>query len=290
MDPLLRQNIWDYLVTLSQEEKLTVLITTHYIEEARQANLVGLMRFGRILIEESPEFLLKTYNFPTLEEVFLKVCELDSQGIAVNDMHNERKRQEIHRSKSLDNKPDICFDANQIDADSSAGSCSSSDVGDSEQNIIAVDPIEVSLAKVEEKLCKPKLKRRKSVHHSELEHKRSPFMDSTARTSALFWKNITRLRRNLAVLLFQFLLPSIEVILFCTCIGQHPFDINVAVYNQETNGYLSEWFLSHIDNKTIIKKSYPSFDSAIQAVKDGEAWAALVIGENFSSALQSRYK
>src|SRR5690242_6347861 len=94
VDPLLRQSIWDYLVTLSREERLTVIITTHYIEEARAANIVGLMRFGRILLEESPDFLLKTYNYPTLEEVFLKVCELDSQGVDVKELHNENHRKE----------------------------------------------------------------------------------------------------------------------------------------------------------------------------------------------------
>lgn len=297
VDPLLRQCIWDYLVTLSKEERLTVIITTHYIEEARAANLVGLMRFGRILIEESPEYLLKRYNYPTLEEVFLKVCELDSQGIVVNDLHKEHKIQETHRSISFDNKPDICYDANKVETkdtdinsiiDSTSSSCSSG-VGHSEECIKnTTESIEVSLTRVEDNLCQSPEKKYHNRTHKNFEHRRNSFLDSSARTSALFWKNITRLRRNMAVLLFQFLLPSIEVILFCTCIGQHPYDIPVAVYNQEITGDLSEAFLSHIDNKTIIQKPYHSFDSAIQAVKDGEAWAALVIGKNFTPALQIR--
>jgi len=291
VDPLLRQNIWDYLVTLTQEEKLTVIITTHYIEEARQANLVGLMRFGRILIEESPQFLLKAYSFPTLEEVFLKVCELDSQGIKVNDLHREQNRQQIHRSISYDNKPDICCDANQLESNVSNSidsTSSSSGVGESQENMDSTLTIDHSLTKVEEKLRETPKKALKSKARPELEHRRGRLRDSTARTSALFWKNITRLRRNLAVLLFQFLLPSIEVILFCTCIGQHPYDISVAVYNEEPSGHFSNWFLRHIDNNTVIQKPYHSFDSAIEAVKNGEAWAALVIGHNFSSALQMR--
>lgn len=51
-------SIWNHLVTLTQTEKITVIITTHYIEEARQANVVGLMRHGRLLAENSPEELL----------------------------------------------------------------------------------------------------------------------------------------------------------------------------------------------------------------------------------------
>ncbi|KPM08336.1 ABC transporter sub-family A-like protein 12 [Sarcoptes scabiei] len=68
VDPLLRQSIWQHLIELSQKERLTVLITTHYIEEARGANQVGLMRHGRILVQQNPNTLLKTYNLSTLEE------------------------------------------------------------------------------------------------------------------------------------------------------------------------------------------------------------------------------
>ena len=49
VDPMLRQSIWNHLIRLSSEQKKTILITTHYIEEARQANTVGLMRNGRFL-------------------------------------------------------------------------------------------------------------------------------------------------------------------------------------------------------------------------------------------------
>ena len=34
--------IWDHLVRLSTESGTTIIITTHYIEEARQANTVSL--------------------------------------------------------------------------------------------------------------------------------------------------------------------------------------------------------------------------------------------------------
>lgn len=291
VDPLLRQCIWDYLVTLSKTERLTVIITTHYIEEARDANIVGLMRFGRILIEESPEYLLKRFNYPTLEEVFLKLCELDSKGVVVSDFHRRYESKGKAIALTCD-KPDICYDAietNELDNTSSLDSSSSSGVGDSDENIIAhTESIATSLNKVDSALYDIPLESYKIKSSNNFEPQRNSCFDSMWRTSALFWKNITRLRRNKAVLLFQFLLPSIEVILFCTCIGQHPYDINVAVFNEKGSGHLSQWFLNHIDNNTIIQKQYDSFDSAIQAVKNGEAWAALVIGSNFSTAMQLR--
>ena len=63
---------------MTQTEKITVIITTHYIEEARQANVVGLMRAGRLLAENSPEDLMVQNNLESLEDVFLKLCMTDT--------------------------------------------------------------------------------------------------------------------------------------------------------------------------------------------------------------------
>jgi hypothetical protein len=231
---------------------------------------------------------LQRFKYPTLEEVFLKLCELDSKGVDISDYHREHNPKECKAISLTNNKPDICYEANtvkSIESDTASNtSSSSSGVGDSDDNIKAhTESIDSSLNKVEPTICDfPQNATKK------FEHRSNSCFDSAARTSALFWKNIIRLKRNMGVLLFQFLLPSIEVILFCTCIGQHPFDITVAVYNQESSGQLSQWFLNTIDNRTIIQEPYNSFDSAIAAVKDGKAWAALVIGKNFSSAMQLR--
>ena len=74
VDPMLRQKIWNHLMELATEQNRTILITTHYIEEARQAHYVGLMRHGKLLAEDSPMQLLNIYSLNTLEEVFLKLC------------------------------------------------------------------------------------------------------------------------------------------------------------------------------------------------------------------------
>ena len=49
VDPLLRRCIWNHLLEISHQSQIstTIVITTHYIEEARQADVVGMMRFGR---------------------------------------------------------------------------------------------------------------------------------------------------------------------------------------------------------------------------------------------------
>lgn len=41
VDPVLRKNIWDHLVDITSTGTRTVIITTHYIEETRQAHMVS---------------------------------------------------------------------------------------------------------------------------------------------------------------------------------------------------------------------------------------------------------
>lgn len=74
VDPLLREKIWRHLGELSRQQNCTILVTTHYIEEARRAAKIGFMRKGRILCEGNPRDLLDQHRVATLEEVFLRIC------------------------------------------------------------------------------------------------------------------------------------------------------------------------------------------------------------------------
>ncbi|XP_073683279.1 ABC transporter G family member 23 [Garra rufa] len=79
VDPVLRAKIWQHLVEIVRGGQVSVIITTHYIEEARQANTVGLMRNGRLLAEGPPDAVMKQHNAATLESAFLQLCEDSDQ-------------------------------------------------------------------------------------------------------------------------------------------------------------------------------------------------------------------
>ncbi|XP_015793009.1 ABC transporter G family member 20-like [Tetranychus urticae] len=74
VDPALRERIWKFLVQLTVEEKITVIITTHYIEECRRADLVGFMDKGNVLVEGPPKDLMEKYSCKSLEEVLFRIC------------------------------------------------------------------------------------------------------------------------------------------------------------------------------------------------------------------------
>ncbi|PVD27772.1 hypothetical protein C0Q70_12944 [Pomacea canaliculata] len=86
VDPLLREKIWEHLLEIAQSsEQTTIIVTTHYIEEARQADRVGLMRGGRLLDEDRPSKLMEQYSMTSLESIFLHLCHHDVIGNAQDE-------------------------------------------------------------------------------------------------------------------------------------------------------------------------------------------------------------
>jgi ABC-2 type transport system ATP-binding protein len=58
LDPQTRARIWEYIKKMAQMEQTTVVLTTHYMEEAEQVcDRVGIIDHGRIIALNSPESL-----------------------------------------------------------------------------------------------------------------------------------------------------------------------------------------------------------------------------------------
>ncbi len=84
------------------------------------------------------------------------------------------------------------------------------------------------------------------------------------------------------------MLPSVEISLLIMCIGQDIQNIPVSVYNADKNSDLSELFLKCIDSKQMSLIRFKSFDSAINAVKLNQVWAAIYFNKDFSESLRMR--
>ncbi|XP_071625835.1 ABC transporter G family member 20-like isoform X2 [Temnothorax longispinosus] len=92
LDPILRENIWGYLIEITQKEGITVLITTHYIEETKNASKIGLMRCGKLLAESPPQKLLEQFQCSFLEEAFLKLCKGQNDAIILNETQESKAK------------------------------------------------------------------------------------------------------------------------------------------------------------------------------------------------------
>ena len=70
VDPELRVGFWGYFSKLRASGK-TIVMTTHYMDEARRCDVVGMMRLGRLIAEGSPEDLMARTSTTDLEQAFL---------------------------------------------------------------------------------------------------------------------------------------------------------------------------------------------------------------------------
>ena len=70
VDPELRVGFWKYFAELKASGK-TVILTTHYMDEAVRCDLVGMMRLGELIGEGTPRQLMESTGTHDLESAFM---------------------------------------------------------------------------------------------------------------------------------------------------------------------------------------------------------------------------
>ena len=61
LDPKSRKLVWDYIELLRREQKMTIFLTTHYMEETRDADHVVILDHGTIMCQGTPAELKTKY-------------------------------------------------------------------------------------------------------------------------------------------------------------------------------------------------------------------------------------
>jgi ribosome-dependent ATPase len=79
VDPVARNQFWTLVTELSRAHGVTILISTHYLDEACRCDRVALMNAGRMLACASPATLIAQHRVATLEDVFLAVVRAASE-------------------------------------------------------------------------------------------------------------------------------------------------------------------------------------------------------------------
>src|SRR6266699_3716926 len=70
LDPVSRVAVWEMLTSIKSKRKLTVLITTHYMDEAdRLCNLIAIVDHGKLVALDTPEALKASVPGSTVIEV-----------------------------------------------------------------------------------------------------------------------------------------------------------------------------------------------------------------------------
>lgn len=80
LDPQTRKLLWDVVQTLRVSEHMTVFLTTHYMEEAADADYVVILDSGRIAAEGTPLLLKNTYTGDYITMYGMTKTQADALG------------------------------------------------------------------------------------------------------------------------------------------------------------------------------------------------------------------
>ncbi|MFX1255452.1 MAG: ABC transporter ATP-binding protein [Promethearchaeota archaeon] len=78
LDPVLRREFWEYFAEIASKQGTTILVTTHYLNEAAWADRVGVMRNGKIIAIDTPKNLLNQTGQQNMEDMFFQLIKEDS--------------------------------------------------------------------------------------------------------------------------------------------------------------------------------------------------------------------
>lgn len=274
--------MWTILKDYVNDRKASVLITTHYIEESRNAQIVGFMRRGIILAENEPDKLIEKFKVKTLEEVFFKLCvkqkkqsKLWKRTSSKSDANRFRKTLPLDQQiQPSDTELDL-FALNEMIK---------------EETIRGI--IELEAQKRKMKLEKAQNDEKKKMIDVILKRQRPLFLIQIYywfyQLSVVIKRIFKQTKRRKSALFAQFILPIISMLLFYFCVGETPKNIKLAIFNEESPLNLSSVFLSKLNPEIITQVPYYDLNSALASVKSGHNWGVLRISRNFSSALIER--
>ncbi|SHK62690.1 ABC transporter ATP-binding protein [Paramaledivibacter caminithermalis] len=82
VDPVSRRIFWETIYELANEG-ITILVTTHYMDEAESCDEIAFVFNGKILTKGTPQSLIKEKNSINLEDVFISYVQ-EQTGAKVN--------------------------------------------------------------------------------------------------------------------------------------------------------------------------------------------------------------
>ncbi len=86
LDPQTRNHIWDYIRQLNKEKNVTILLTTHYMEEADHlCNRIAIIDFGQVKALDTPENLKDALG----GDVIILTVETGELALRLFDLYNK---------------------------------------------------------------------------------------------------------------------------------------------------------------------------------------------------------
>ncbi|MQA16890.1 MAG: heme ABC exporter ATP-binding protein CcmA [Pseudonocardiaceae bacterium] len=83
LDPVLRRDLWALFRRQARDEGVTVLVSSHVMDEADRCDRLVLLREGRVVATGTPEGLRGVTGAGAMEEVFLRLIENIPNDVAL---------------------------------------------------------------------------------------------------------------------------------------------------------------------------------------------------------------
>ncbi|QPB32586.1 ribosome-associated ATPase/putative transporter RbbA [Citrobacter amalonaticus] len=96
VDPVARDMFWQLMVDLSRQDKVTIFISTHFMNEAERCDRMSLMHAGKVLASGTPQELVERRGATSLEEAFISWLQeaagpVPETSVPVDTKHEEAK-------------------------------------------------------------------------------------------------------------------------------------------------------------------------------------------------------
>lgn len=79
VDPVARDGLWQLMIDLARDDKVTIFVSTHFMNEAGRCDRISLMHAGKVLVTGVPDEVMRGRNAATLEEAFIGYLK-DAEG------------------------------------------------------------------------------------------------------------------------------------------------------------------------------------------------------------------
>lgn len=257
------------------------MITTHYIDEAKQSNLVGFLQDGAMLAEESPQHLMDQLECKTLEDVFYKLCMAANQGRAEEEVYEE-----TNNNKNDENNLTVLKKKNvkhfKFHNGQNGVECKSSPVENGNGYMDSRDSFKTSHTT-------------ELIDHKVSKCSRNPLLLNWDHMSALLRREVTLFKAQILIFLFmQLFIPIISVWFFYLTYGRTSRNIPVAIVNVDTPSQsadflVSDVFLEHFNTNVVQMRYYENETIAFETVKRGHNLMAICFRESFTHSFIGRY-
>ncbi|KAM9986359.1 hypothetical protein ACTFIY_010784 [Dictyostelium cf. discoideum] len=277
IDMEVASNIWSYLRSLANSG-VTIIITTHYINEAVGSDNVFLLRDGKILENGAPNYLIERYESQTLEEVFLKLCKRDNAQSIVDSKKNNNNSY-FSSQEIIDVESHIVNNNNNNNNNSNNNNNDDDEENYNENSYNDKKPL-IGISKEEENTNGSTSKESGILFR---------FYKVLLHSVAIGKRKFIQIIRNKVVLSFELLSPSVQVLLYFLAIGGSPKNLEFGVVNLDV-GPIGSMYINSLSNTGIFNfHNYNSTTEAIEQIKSGNSFGLLDINAQFSEAILENF-